>query len=133
MGLQYTLLHNATAKLHVMDQLPEIERSIEVPATPDEVWERIVDGDLSEEWMGARIEPRRGGTVEVVGRDMIGTVEEVDEARSITWSWRERDGDPSQVTIDLEPSETGTIVRITERLLDFTITGLPPVILDQAA
>jgi uncharacterized protein YndB with AHSA1/START domain len=116
-----------------MEDLPEIERSVDVPADPDEVWERIVDGDLAEEWMGVRVEPRRGGKVMVPDRDVIGTVEEVVPGESITWSWREIDGDPSQVTIDLTPTEEGTRVTIVERLLEYRITGLPPVFLDQAA
>jgi len=116
-----------------MEQLPEIERSVDVPAGPDEVWERIVDGDLAEEWMGVRVEPRRGGSVTVPNRDVIGTVEEVRSGESITWSWRESDGDPSQVTIDIEPIEEGSRVTITERLLEYRITGMPPVFLSKAA
>lgn len=116
-----------------MDELPEIERSVELPAETAEVWERIVDGDLAEEWMGVRIEPRRGGAVDVPNRDMIGTVEEVVPGESITWSWREVDGQPSQVTIEVAPIEAGTRVTIVERLLEYRITGLPPVILDRAA
>lgn len=116
-----------------MAGLPQIERSVELPATPEEVWRRIVDGDLAEEWMGVRIEPRPGGRVDVPGRVVIGTVEEVVPGESITWSWREADSDPSQVTIELTPVSVGTKVVIIERLLEYRITGLPPVIVDMAA
>lgn len=116
-----------------MADLPEIERSVELPATPDEVWERITDGDLAEEWLGVRVEPRRGGAVTVPDRDVIGTVEEVEPGESITWSWREVDGEPSQVTIDIEPHERGSRVTITERLLEYRISGAPPVFLSKAA
>ena len=116
-----------------MEDLPEIERSVDVPADPGEVWERIVDGDLAEEWMGVRVEPRPGGDVTVPDRDIIGTVEEVVPGESITWSWREIDGDPSQVTIYLTPTKEGTRVTIVERLLEYQITGLPPVFFNQAA
>lgn len=116
-----------------MDDLPEIDRSIELPATPDEVWEKIADGDLAEEWMGVRIEPRPGRRVVVPGKDTIGTVEEVEWGRSITWSWREPDGDPSQVTIEVEPTDAGSRVTITERLLEYRITGTPPILLARAA
>ena len=115
------------------EQLPEIERSIELPATPEEVWERVTDGDLAEEWMGVRVEPRRGGQVVVPDREIVGTVEEVVHGESITWSWREVDGEPSQVTIAISPSEQGSRVTIVERLLEFTITNLPPVFLDRVA
>lgn len=113
--------------------LPEIERSIEVPASRDEVWERIVDRDLSEEWMGVRLEPRPGGEVSVPDRELIGVVEEVVPGKSITWSWRELDAEPSQVTIEITPTETGTRVTITERLLEYRISGIPPLFFSRAA
>lgn len=116
-----------------MNELPEIERHVELPAPPDEVWERIVVGDLAEEWMGIRIDPRLGGDVTVADKEMIGTVEEVRSGESITWSWREIDGEPSQVRIEIEPTEHGTRVSIVERLLEYRITGTPPVFLSQAA
>ena len=116
-----------------MDDMPQIERSIEIPASTEDVWKKVVDGDLAEEWMGVRIDPRPGGEVAVPGKHTIGTVEEVDPGRSITWSWREPDGDPSQVTIDVEPSEDGSRVTIIERLLDYRITGSPPIFFARAA
>lgn len=116
-----------------MEDLPQVERSVEIPASPDEVWKRVVDGDFSEEWMGVVIDPRPGGDVTVTDREMIGTVEDVVPGESITWSWREPDGDPSQVTIEISPTESGTAVTVTERLLEYTTTGLPPVFLARAA
>ncbi len=106
--------------------LPEVKRSVEIEAEPDEVWERVVDGDLSEEWLGVTVEPRVGGNVRVPDKEMIGTVEEIVPEESITWSWREVDGDPSQVTIKIEPTEHGSRVTVTERLLDYQITGVRP-------
>lgn len=123
----------ATAKLQVMDELPEVERTVDLPAEPDEVWHRVVEGDLAEEWLGVRVDPRRGGQVSVPGRDMIGTVEEVDPGRSITWSWREMAGEPSQVIIEIEPIEEGSRVTVTERLLEYRIDGTPPFLLSAAA
>lgn len=114
-------------------QAPEIERSVDVEAAPTEVWERIVDGELAEEWMGVRVDPRPGGDVEVPDRNMIGTVEEVEPERSITWAWRPVDGDPSQVTITIQPTETGSRVTVTERLLEYRISGAPPKHLSRAA
>lgn len=116
-----------------MDELPQIDRSVDLPAKPDDVWERIVEGDLAEEWMGVRLDPRPGGVVNVPDREMIGTVEEVIPGESITWSWREIDGEPSQVTIEISPTETGTRISITERLLEYQITGTAPIFLARAA
>ena len=112
------------------DSLPEVERTADLDADPAEVWERVVDGDLSEEWLGVTIEPRPGGAVRVPGRSTIGTVEEVAPGRSITWSWREADGDPSQVTIEIEPSDRGSRLTIVERMLEYRIVGLPPRMVD---
>lgn len=117
---------------HTQDQ-PEIERTVEVAADPEEVWERIVDGVMSEEWLGVAVDPRKGGSVRVPGEDMIGTVEEVEPGRSITWSWRQPDGDPSQVTIVIEPADGGSRVTVTERMLEFEIKGSPPVFFSLAA
>lgn len=63
----------------------------------------------------------------------FGTVEEVAPGESITWSWREVDGDPSQVTIDLAPAGEGTTVSIVECLLEYRIVEFPPILLGQAA
>ncbi len=113
--------------------LPEIERSIEVAATPDEVWKRIVDGGLAGEWLGVTLVPRPGGQVTVPDGDTIGVVEGVEPGRSITWAWRRRHGDPSQVTIAIEPVGPGSRVTVTERMLEYTMTESPPVYLSLAA
>lgn len=118
--------------LQVMNT-PEVTRSTEIDFEASEIWERIVDGQLSEEWLGIRLDPRPGGKVEVPDREMIGTVEEVDPGRSVTWSWRPVDGDPSQVTITVEPTGTGSRVTVTERLLEYRITGSPPTFYARAA
>jgi uncharacterized protein YndB with AHSA1/START domain len=112
-----------------------VERSVTVEASPDEVWESVVDGELAGEWMGApmSIEPRPGGRIDFAPDDVpyLGTVEEVDPGRSITWSWRHPDRDPSQVTITIEPEGDGTRVTVIERLLPYTVTDArewPPVV-----
>jgi uncharacterized protein YndB with AHSA1/START domain len=114
-------------------QGPEVQRRVDVEASPAEVWELIVDGELAEEWLGVTVDPRPGGAVTVRDADTIGTVEEVDPVRSITWCWRQPEGDPSQVTIDIEPLEEGSRVTVTERLLEYKITGSPPVFFALAA
>lgn len=113
--------------------LPVIERSIDLPADAERVWEMIIDGDLAAEWMGVRLEPRVGGSVAVPDRQIIGTVEDVQPGESITWSWREVDGDPSQVTISISPESDHTSVTIVERLLEYQISEFPPIFLGQAA
>lgn len=109
-----------------MDELPSIERSVIVPAEPHEVWDRIISGEVPGGWMGLTIEPRVGGAVEIEDRDMIGAVEEVVEGVSITWSWRERTGEPSQVVIRMSPVDDGTEITVVERLLRYEISSFPP-------
>src|SRR5690606_41931800 len=96
-----TLPRSATAKLHTMDELREIERSIEIDAPPEDVWERLVDGDLAEEWLGVEIGPRPGGPASVPEEDMIGTVEEIEPGLWITGEWRQRHGGPYPVVITI--------------------------------
>lgn len=108
-----------------MDEVT-VERSVTLGASPDEVWENVIDGVLASEWMGSpiSIDPRPGGAVDFApdGTPFIGTVEEVETGCSITWSWRHPERDPSQVTIAIEPGDEGTILTVTERLIPYTIT-----------
>jgi uncharacterized protein YndB with AHSA1/START domain len=105
-----------------------VERSMELEADIESVWENVVEGPLVSEWIGSpmSIEPRVGGAVDFApdGEPFIGTVEEVVPGRSITWSWRHPDRDPSQVTITLEPAGTGTTITVVERLLPYRITDI---------
>lgn len=128
-----SLTRRATAKLHYMDdhQLPFVEREIELDSPPEEVWRWMTESDLTDEWLGARLVPRPGGKVTATDRDVIGTVEEVEEGRSITWTWRHPDGEPSQVTIAIDPAGEGSRVTIIERLLPYRITGIDPFIVDR--
>lgn len=103
-----------------------VERSMVVDAAPDIVWEHVVDGTLASEWMGSpmTIDPRVGGGIGFApdGVDFIGTVEELEQGRSITWSWRHPERDPSQVIITVVPEGDGSMVTVVERLLPYTVT-----------
>jgi uncharacterized protein YndB with AHSA1/START domain len=111
-----------------------VERSITVGASPEEVWEHVVDGTVASEWMGSplTIDPRPGGRIDFApdGTPYLGTVEAVEPGHSITWSWRHPDRDPSQVTITIEQTGEDTTVTVTETLLPYTITDTrewPPI------
>lgn len=108
-----------------------VERKVTLPADPDRVWAHLTEGDLVADWMGGdvEIELRPGGSITMAPDDkpkVWGTVEEIVPGRRIQWSWRTDDGMPTQVEIDLEPSEDGTALTVRETLLPWTITGLPP-------
>jgi len=108
-----------------------VERTITLPADPNTVWERLTDENLVGDWMegDVSIEARPGGAITMTpeaGAPVWGTVEEVVPGRRLQWSWRTDDGLPTQVEIELEQVETGTILTVRETLLPWTITGLPP-------
>lgn len=101
------------------------EQTIEAP--PHDVWGFMVDPAALSAWFGADawLEPVLDSAVRfrfVDGSERRGTVEEVEPGSRLTWRWREQRGtgfgsaigEPSTVTIELEPAVEGTLVRITE-------------------
>jgi uncharacterized protein YndB with AHSA1/START domain len=110
------------------------ETTIEAP--PGDVWGFVVDPAALSVWFGAEawLEATEGGTVRfrfADGTVRRGRVQVVDPGRLLRWSWREhrgtgfgsRIGEPSTVTIELEPVTDGTRVRIVEdTALDETTT-----------
>jgi uncharacterized protein YndB with AHSA1/START domain len=106
---------------------PEIhEQTIEAPV-PD-VWAFMVDPGALSAWFGADawLEPRVGAQVRFRFADGIerrGEVETVEPGRRLTWRWRELHGagltglivgELSRVSIELESTDEGTLVRIRE-------------------
>ena len=107
-----------------------VRREIAIAASPETVWEFLVDPDKATRWMGrsASFDPRPGGEyrVEVLsGSVAVGEFVELDPPRRLVWTWGWEPGSPSPVapgssTIEVEllPEGDGT------RLL-FTHSGLP--------
>ena len=96
----------------------------------DELWRHLVDGELASFWMGGvmTIEPRLNGRVLLHADEapvVFGTVEELVAGESITWTWRTRDGEPTQVSIVVEPASDGSILRVTEQLIPYEIVHVP--------
>ena len=109
----------------------KVERRVSLPVDPGTVWERLIDQNFVGDWMGGdvSIEVRPGGAIIMdpdEGAPVWGTVEDVVPGRRLQWSWRTDDGLPTQVEIELEPVEEGTILTVRETLLPWTVTGLPP-------
>lgn len=114
------------------EHLPKVERTIALPAQAGELWDHLVTGELASLWMGGAmtIEPRLNGKVRLVSEgapEIFGTVEEIVSGRSITWTWRTTDGEPTQVTLHLEQVEGGTLLTVTEQMLPYEIVVIPPV------
>jgi uncharacterized protein YndB with AHSA1/START domain len=112
-----------------------VERSIRLPAEPDTIWEHLTDGDLLGEWMegDVDIDARPGGTITLTpdgGEVVWGTVEDVVPGRRLQWSWRTDEGLPTQVEIELEPSDGETALTVRETLLPWTTSGVAPQWID---
>jgi uncharacterized protein YndB with AHSA1/START domain len=106
-----------------------VERELEIAASPETVWEFLVDQDKAVRWMGLRasFEPRPGGLYEVdviPGHTVRGEFVELDPPRRLvfTWGWEPGEEGPhpvppgsSTVEIELEPEGEETRVRFTHR------------------
>lgn len=111
-----------------MSETDPVVREIEIAASPDTVFQFLVDPELMVEWLGQAVEidPRVGGVVRIDmnGRDVVvGEVLAVDPPRSIsfTWGW-DREGaslppGASSVEITLEPRGEGTLLRLRHHRL----------------
>jgi uncharacterized protein YndB with AHSA1/START domain len=104
--------------------MADIERELDLPAPPDEVWTALTDPEELTRWFGAEVwgdlEP--GGTA--VFREDDGTVrravvEEADAPHRLTFRWWPEGGDdwPSRVEYELMEVPGGTRLRVVERLL----------------
>jgi uncharacterized protein YndB with AHSA1/START domain len=106
----------------------DVTREIELESAPDDVWEAMTQTD----WLGGQtsIEPRPGGDVTVGPRE--GWVEEYAPAERLTIWWSSGEEEASRVQFDLEETEGGTRLVVTESrpLIDLE-TQLPrgPVML----
>jgi uncharacterized protein YndB with AHSA1/START domain len=100
-----------------------VERQIAIAASPETVWELLVDPDQAIRWMGqaATFDVRPGGGYRVgviPGHTASGEFIEVDPPRRLvhTWGWEGEDAVPpgsSTVEYELIPSGEGTLLRFT--------------------
>ena len=105
-----------------------VHREIAIDASPETVWEFLVDPEKATRWMGqtATLDPRPGGVyrVEVIpGNTAVGKFVELDPPRRLvyTWGWEpgglDKTTPPASSTIEIElvPSGEGTTLRFTHR------------------
>jgi len=107
-----------------------VRREIQIAASPETVWEFLVQPEKATRWMGqaAALDPRPGGEyrVEVIsGNVALGEFIEVDPPHRLVWTWGWTDESQSpvpvgstRIEVELEPDGDGTLLR-------FTHSGLP--------
>lgn len=106
-----------------------VEREIAIAASPETIWELLVDAHQATRWMGraASFDLRPGGgyRVEVIpGHTARGEFVEIEPPRRLvyTWGWEPASGDsvPSgstTVEFELIPTGDGTVLRFSHREL----------------
>ena len=98
----------------------DVTRETEVAAAPDEVWRSLTDPALLAGWLGedAELELTPGGDLTMRtldGEQRSGWIEDAEPPRRLAFWWREgHDEEPTRVEFDLEETEAGTRVRVTE-------------------
>jgi uncharacterized protein YndB with AHSA1/START domain len=117
-----------------------IERELELPYDPQELWQALTDQEWLESWLAevVDLELRPGGDARFVvcGESREGWVEEVLPPESVdrdggtgrlTFWWQAEDGPTSRVCIELTATDGGTLIRVVEaRPLDvLDLVGLP--------
>ncbi len=107
-------------------ELLEVRREVEIAASPETVWELLVDPEKTSTWWGraASFDPRPGGKflLEVTAASTArGEFTEIDPPRRLafTWGWEKGGAGPelvppgsSSVVIELVPTDTGTLLRL---------------------
>src|SRR4051794_32880715 len=102
-----------------------VERELAIAASPETVWEFLVDPAKAVRWMGetATLDARPGGEYRVgviPGHVASGEFVELDPPRRLvfTWGWEGENPVPpgsSTIEIELVPNGDGTLLRFTHR------------------
>jgi uncharacterized protein YndB with AHSA1/START domain len=107
-----------------------VRREIAIAATPETIWEFLVDPEKATRWMGqsASFDPRPGGEyrVEVIpGQVAAGEFVELDPPHRLVWTWGWDEESTSDVPIGSTTIEVELVAERDGTLLRFTHSGLP--------
>jgi uncharacterized protein (TIGR03086 family) len=99
-----------------------VEKTALLPVSPDQAFALITDPERLRRWktVSARVDLRAGGEYRftiVPGHVAAGTYREIEPGRRVVfgWGWEGSEdlaADSSTVTVTLEPTDTGTLVRL---------------------
>jgi uncharacterized protein YndB with AHSA1/START domain len=101
----------------------DVTREVELPASPDEVWEQVAESDQLGEWLEADVEldARPGGTGSfrfADGEVRRALVRDVEPGHRLAFTWwpltGAEVGRATTVTITIEPSDAGSRLRLVE-------------------
>jgi len=95
--------------------MPTIEQKYEMNATPEEVFDALVNPDTIQHWSGdeAKMGPDVGDTFTLWGGQMFGTNIEVVKNKKLVQEWCYDQWEaPSKVTFTLKPKGKKTIVEL---------------------
>jgi uncharacterized protein YndB with AHSA1/START domain len=101
----------------------EVTREVDLPASPDDVWEQVTESDSLGEWLEADVEldPRPGGAGSfrfADGEVRRALVRHVEPGRRLAFTWWPLTGDDvgraTTVTITIEPRDGGSRLRLVE-------------------
>jgi uncharacterized protein YndB with AHSA1/START domain len=91
-----------------------VEREVDLPCTPNEAWEYIIDPA----WLGddgdLEAVPGADGKVIDDGEERFLFVEAVEPAKRLVFRWASFGDPPTRVEIELAPIDAGTRIKITE-------------------
>jgi uncharacterized protein YndB with AHSA1/START domain len=101
----------------------DVTREVDLPASPEEVWEQVAETDQLGDWLDADVDLdiRPGGTGSfrfADGEVRRALVRDVEPGRRLAFTWWPLTGDDvgraTTVTITIEPSEAGSRLRLVE-------------------
>ena len=95
--------------------MPTIQQTYEMNATPEEVFEALVNPDLIQNWSGdeAKMSAEVGAKFSLWGGQMFGTNLEVIKNQKLVQEWWYDQWDaPSKVTITIKTKDKKTIVEL---------------------
>jgi uncharacterized protein YndB with AHSA1/START domain len=101
----------------------DVTREVDLPASPDEVWEQVAETDRLGDWLDAEVDLdiRPGGTGSfrfADGEVRRALVRDVEPGHRLAFTWWPLTGDqvgrPSTVTITIEGAPDGSRLRLVE-------------------